>query len=98
VKEFLKDRVEIGIVFAIEGMTGLYIILGKPERAARLIGWVDSMRKKLRDSRPLLEQATIDQNIAACLQKIGEVVFSDRYEEGETMTLDEAVAYALEES
>jgi hypothetical protein len=98
VKEFLKDRVEIGIVFAIEGMTGLYIILGKPERAARLIGWVDSMRKKLNDPRPPLEQANMDWNIAACLIKMGEVAFSDAYDEGQQLTMDEAVAYALEES
>ena len=46
VKEFLSDRVEIGIVFAMEGMAGLYVVLGKLEHAARLIGWVDAMRKK----------------------------------------------------
>ena len=97
-KEFLNDQVEIGIVFAIEGMTGLYIILNKPERAARLIGWADSMRKKLNDIRPPLEQAAIDQNIAACLIKMGEVIFSDAYDEGEKLTLEEAVAYALEDS
>jgi hypothetical protein len=62
-----------------------------------LIGWVDSMRKKLNDPRPPLEQATIDQNIAACLAKMGEVAFSDAYDEGQKMSLDEAVAYALEE-
>jgi tetratricopeptide (TPR) repeat protein len=97
-KEFLKDEVEIGIVFTIEGMTGLYIILDKPERAARLIGWADWMRKKLDDIRPPLEQSTIDQNIAACLVKMGEVAFSDAYEEGQKMMLHEAIAYALEEN
>ncbi len=97
-KEFLNDQVEIGIVFAIEGMTGLYIVLNKPERAACLIGWADSKRKKLNDIRPPLEQAAIDQNIAACLIKMGEVIFSDAYDEGEKLTLEEAVAYALEDS
>jgi tetratricopeptide (TPR) repeat protein len=95
VKEFLKDQVEIGVVFSLEGMASLYIVLGKPDRAARLIGWVDSMRKKLNDPRPLLEQANVDQNIAACLVNMGEVAFSDAYDEGQAMTLDEAIAYAL---
>ena len=98
VKEFLSDRVEIGIVFAMEGMAGLYVVLGKLEHAARLIGWVDAMRKKLQDPRPPLEQANMDQNIAACLAKMGEVAFSDVYDEGQKMSLDEAVAYALEEN
>ena len=97
-KEFLKDHVEIGIVFTIEGMTGMYIILDKLERAARLIGWADWMRIKLDDIRPPLEQSTIDQNIAACLVKMGEVAFSDAYDEGQKMTLDEAVKYALKEN
>jgi len=97
VKEFLRDRVEIGIVFAAEGMAGLYVVLGKLEHAARLIGWVDAMRKKLQDPRPPLEQANIDQNIAACLVKMGEVAFSDAYDEGQKLSLDEAVAFALEE-
>ena len=85
-------------MFTIEGMTGLYIILDKLERAARLIGWADWMRKKLDDIRPPLEQSTIDQNIAACLVKMGEVAFSDAYDEGQKMTLDEAVKYALKEN
>jgi hypothetical protein len=36
--------------------------------------------------------------IAACLAKMGEIAFSDAYDEGQKMTLDEAVAYALTES
>jgi hypothetical protein len=35
--------------------------------------------------------------IAACLVKLGEVAFSDAYDEGQKMSLDEAVALALRE-
>jgi hypothetical protein len=38
----------------------------------------------------------VDQVIAACISKMGEAAFSDVYEEGEKMSLDKAVVYALE--
>jgi len=40
----------------------------------------------------------VDKIIAACLTKIGEVAFSDAYDEGQKMTLDEAVTYALRDT
>lgn len=98
VNEFLEDQVEIGVVFALEGMASLYVVAGKPERAARLIGWVDMMRKKLADPRPPLEQVNMDKNMLACLIKMGEVAFSDAYDDGQGMTMDAAVKYALADS
>jgi predicted ATPase/DNA-binding SARP family transcriptional activator len=96
-REFFNDKNEIGVVFNLEGMAGLYIAVGKPETAAQLIGWTDAMREKISDTRPSIEQADVDKIIAACLAKMGEVAFSDAYDEGQKMTLDKAVAYALEE-
>jgi tetratricopeptide (TPR) repeat protein len=98
VNQFLQDQVEIGAVFAIEGMASLYVVVSQPERAARLIGWADMMRKKLTDPRPPLEQSNVDKDIAACLVKMGEVAFSDGYDHGQGMTMDAAVKYALAES
>jgi predicted ATPase len=97
-QEFQKDNYTIGVVFALEGMAGLYVALDESKCAARLIGWTDSARKKIGDARPLVEQADVDKIIAASLAKMGEAAFVDAYEEGQQMTLDEAVAYALNES
>ena len=87
-----------GVVFTLEMMAGLYVATGKPEQAARLIGWADVTRQQIDDRRPLFEQTEIDQMIAACLIKIGEIAFSDAYEKGQKMTLDEAVTYVLKEN
>src|SRR6266498_136200 len=97
-QNFQKDQSVIGVVFSLEGIAGLYVIVDKSNMATRLIGWADASRKKLGDPRPLLEQADVDKIIAACLAKMGEVAFSDAYDEGQKMTNEEAVAYALEES
>jgi tetratricopeptide (TPR) repeat protein len=96
-KNFQKDGYSIGVVFALEGMADLFAAVGKPEPAARLIGWADDMREKIGDSRPNIEQASVDQMIAACLAKMGEVAFSDAYDQGQMMTLDEAVRFVLDQ-
>ena len=95
-QKFQEDQNVIGVVFALEGVAGIYVAIGKPGHAARLIGWADAMREKIHDTRPPLEQADVDKIIAACVAKMGEAMFSDAYEEGQKMSLDEAVNYALE--
>jgi tetratricopeptide (TPR) repeat protein len=95
---FHKDQDVIGVVFSLEGMAEFYIRVNKPNIATLLIGWSDITRQDFGDPRPPLEQADVDKTIAACIAKIGKVAFSDTYEEGQKMTLDEAIAYALGDS
>jgi predicted ATPase len=97
-QSFYNDKNEIGVAFNLEGMAGLFAIIGKPEIAAQLIGWSDALRERISDPRPPIEQADVDKTTATCLAKMGEVAFSDAYEEGQKMTLDEAVMYALGEN
>ena len=63
-----------------------------------MIGWADATRKELRDIRPPLEQASVEKIIAACLIKIGEVAFSNAYDEGQKMSMGQAVTFALDEN
>ena len=97
-RSFFDDKNEIGVAFNLEGIAGLSVAVGKYERAARLIGWADALRERIGDPRPPLEQADVDKIIAACLVKMGEAAFSNAYEIGHKMSLDEAAAYALERS
>ena len=92
---FFNDKNEIGVVFNLEGMAGLDHAIGKPETAAKLIGWADAVREKIHDTRPLIEQADVDKIITACIIKMGEAAFSEAYDEGQKMSMDQAVALAL---
>jgi hypothetical protein len=94
-REFTKDSYTIGSAVALEGMANFYVITGKPERAARLVGWGDAVRKRVGDRRPAIEQTDMDKLISACLATMGEAEFSDAYDEGGKMQLHEVVAYAL---
>jgi tetratricopeptide (TPR) repeat protein len=95
-REFFNDKNEIGVVFNLEGIASLYIAIGKHEIATQLIGWTDATRKQLSDIRPRLEQADVDKISSACLAKMGEVAFTDAYDDGQKMSLDEAVMLALD--
>ena len=97
VQEFRKAENIIGVVYSLEGMAGSFVATDKPTVAASLIGWADATREKISDRRPRLEQGDVDKIIAGCLARMGEVAFSDAYDEGQKMSIEEAVAYALEE-
>ncbi len=94
-QEFQKNKETMGVVFTLEGMARLFVNIGNPLNAARLIGWADVRRKEIGNARPQLEQRDVDKVIAACISKMGEVAFAEPYVEGQGMTLDEAVALAL---
>jgi len=96
-QEFQKNKATIGVVFTLEGMARIIVAIGNPKNATRLIGWADATRKEINDTRPRLEQRDVDKVIAACISKLGEVAFAEAYDEGQVMTLDEAVALALNE-
>jgi tetratricopeptide (TPR) repeat protein len=96
--KFEADGHTVGIMSALEGMAGLYSAVGKPDYAARLVGWSDSFRLSRSDPRPNIEQADMNTLIASCLANMGESAFSDAYEEGQNMSLREAFAFAFAEA
>ena len=93
---FQKDKYDIGVVFTLEGLAGLYAAMDKPQHTAQLIAWADATREKIGNPRYLIEQVDVDRIIALCLTKMEKAEFSAAYDEGKKMTFDEAVRYALE--
>ena len=97
-RNFQKDGSKSGVMYVLEGVSSLYVAIGKPDHATRLLGWADATRQEIGAARPILEQADVDRDIAAVVANIGKDAFDEAYDKGSAMTLDEAVAYALEES
>jgi tetratricopeptide (TPR) repeat protein len=98
IQEFQTNDSFMGVVYTIEGLASLHVKQGRFERATRLFTWTDAKREELGNKRPAIEQGDVDECIATCLARMGETPFSDAYEEGRKMLLEEAVACALEES
>ena len=94
-ENFHADKNKNGLAFALDKMASLYVVTDKPEVATHLIGWSDATRKELGDPRPRIEQADLDRDIAAIIDKIGASAFEVAYDAGQGMTLDEVVALAL---
>ncbi len=97
-RNFHKDGSKSGVMYSLEGVSSLYVAIGKPENATRMLGWADAVRDEIGAARPILEQADVDRDIATVVAKIGKDVFDEAYNKGCAMTLDEAVAYALDEA
>lgn len=83
------------MVYTIEGVACLYVTRKQFEHAVQLFACADVMRKKLGNPRPLVEQRRVDTSVTTCLAKLGEAAFSDAYEDGKNLSLDDAVAFAL---
>ena len=96
-QNFQQDRSRIGVVVSLEWTASLYIAVNKAEHAARLIGWADRTREIIGDSRPFLEQADVDRDVATIVSRIGSVAYQEAYEKGCAMSLDEAVELAVGE-
>ena len=97
IENFHTNGNKNGLAYALDKMASLYVVIDKPEAAARLIGWSDATRQEIGDPRPRIEQADLDEDIAAIKVKLGVDAYETTYNSGWGLTLNEAVAFALVE-
>jgi tetratricopeptide (TPR) repeat protein len=96
--EFQKDKNLAGLAFTMERLAHFYTLSNLPDRAARLIGWVDGVRAKIGDMRASTEQAEVERDVAACKSRLGKVSYKNAYDRGLGMTLEDVVTLALGET
>jgi predicted ATPase/class 3 adenylate cyclase len=96
VRGLLKANLMIGLVFAIEGLASLIANHEQAERAAQLFAWADVMRDRLGDHRPPVETASVEKDLALIHSKVDATEFTHLSSEGCTMTVEQAIALALE--
>jgi tetratricopeptide (TPR) repeat protein len=87
----------IMLVFATEGLASLHVNQDQPEHAARLFAWADAMREKIGDHRPPIEQASVERDLAIIHSQLDDPAFEQAHHTGRTMSMEQAVAYALED-
>lgn len=66
-------------------------------RAAPLFAWADAVRKKLSFRQTPMEQKFIDDDLETIRTMIGESKFTELSAQGRAMTMEQAIALALEE-
>ena len=79
------------------GLGGVAAARQQPERAARLFGAAIEDNTLISVMEPA-EQADTERCIAAARAQLDETVFAVAWAEGQAMTLEQAIAYALEGS
>jgi predicted ATPase/class 3 adenylate cyclase len=86
---------KISIAHCMDGMAGAWGAQGDTERAALLFGAAAAWRDKIGAAVPPAFRFGYDQNIAAVRQALGEAGFDAKWEEGQKMTFEEAITFAL---
>ena len=97
IRQFLEKNNVIGFVYAIEGLASLHVNQGQSERAVRLFAWTDAMRNQMGDHRPPVEQNSVERDLAVIHSKMDDIEFIKLSAEGQAMTVEQAIALALEE-
>lgn len=68
----------------------------EPERAAWLWGAAEALRQSIGAREAPASRATRERLIAQAREQLGEAAFAAKWAEGRAMTMEQAVAYALE--
>jgi hypothetical protein len=82
---------------AIEGLAGVAAAQGQPERAARLFGAAEALREAAGEPLPPAYRAAYERDVAAARTQLDEATFAAARAAGRAMTLEQAIAYALNE-
>jgi non-specific serine/threonine protein kinase len=92
----LADR--LGIVGSLEALAALAFATGRPEAGARLGGQAARLREEIGAPFPPWERLRYDRQVASGRALLGnDVVFDRAWEEGRSMTLEQAIEGALQE-
>ncbi len=93
----------VGIATVLDGVAVLALAKGYPARAARLGGAADTIRATTGAIRSpsevlsLLNRPLYERTVAGARCQVGEARFMAAWAEGRAMTLEQAVAYALDQ-
>ena len=86
-------------LIASESMEGLACVAGatgEGERAAKLFGAAQTQREAVGYVHTHREHALREPYLAAARSRVGDAAWAETWEEGQSMTFEDAIAYALE--
>ncbi|HET9910276.1 MAG TPA: tetratricopeptide repeat protein, partial [Anaerolineales bacterium] len=100
--ESLEVRQEIGdkggCAWCLERLSEVALAQGKPEKAARLLSAAATLRISIGSVIDPADQMEYQNRRAALQTQLGEKQFAALWNEGRSLTLEQAIAYALEHS
>ncbi|MBV8719789.1 MAG: helix-turn-helix domain-containing protein [Chloroflexi bacterium] len=94
VKRSLGARRQIAIT--LEAIASIAAAEGRGARAARLLGAADTIRELIGTPQPLPERTATEHALAVACTALGETTWRRSFVEGRSLTMEQAIAYALE--
>jgi predicted ATPase/DNA-binding SARP family transcriptional activator len=85
------------IGYCFEGLAAVLALTARAEEGARLLGAAEALRESLGVELAPAEQSTHRETVDAVRVRLGDERFSDAWRQGREMSLERAIAYALEE-
>jgi len=97
-KLFKDEDKKIGMMHCLPGFAGVLGMTGKPKPAARLFGAMEALLESLEITGQLdpPDQKELDHYVAIVRSQLDEAVFAKAWADGRAMTMEQAIAYALE--
>jgi predicted ATPase len=89
---------KLGIAYSLGGLGTIAVSMGHPQRGARLLGAAEALLKVLEGVKDVESPLPYDQGIASTHAQSGQDDFEHDWGGGRAMSMEEAIAYALEES
>jgi tetratricopeptide (TPR) repeat protein len=94
---FRKLANKRGIAECLAGLAGLRAIMGSPQRAAQLLGAAEAMLAVSGGAWWPADRVEVERNRAAIKSKLAEATFAAEWAKGQAMTLEGAIASALDD-
>ena len=94
---YARERDVYLAVEVVESLAGVVAAGGAGDIAARLWGAASAVRGVEGWPLPPVVRADYDRDVAAARTQFGETAFAAAWAEGRAMTLEQAIAYALED-
>jgi tetratricopeptide (TPR) repeat protein len=97
-QRFNEARNKGGVIYALEGLASLAVAQGQLEQAVHLFGWADTARQAIDAVRPPVEQASVERDFVLIRAQLDEAAIEAARAEGQAMTMEQAIAYGLEQA
>ena len=95
---FQKGADHVGLPYALESVATLMITKNLLQKSARIFSVANAFRKNTNSPLPIPDSAAYQKNMDILQEQMGQSEFEIAWREGLTMTMEEAIEYALNES
>ena len=92
-----KLNLRHSVAESLENLASLVLMQGDPHRAVCLWGAAEGLREAISCPLPVLFREAYDKEVTAARTELGREKFAERWNRGRSLTLEQAVQYALHE-